>query len=389
MSTLGLVILDVGLVAAVFSFLIGSLIILTERWHRSFSFDSDLDGTQKFHKIPVPRIGGFALSAGILAVIFYSRMTSDTPLEAADSQNYLYLLLAAIPALFAGLLEDLTKVVSVSSRLLATFVSALVACWLLDAPLNRLDIWGLDLVLQFAPVAIILTAISVSGVANSINIIDGFNGLAGSTVIIILSGLSFVAWDSGDVFVARLAIIGIGATLGFLVLNYPTGRLFMGDGGAYLLGFWIAEVAILSIVRNPEVNAWQVLAICSYPIIEVLFSIYRRKYVKKKNVGDPDRLHLHSLVYRRLVYRLVPPSQERPWMRNATVSCVIATCVAPATLLAVFFGDSIPGALAILSLNVFLYMSCYARLVRGRWCFNPAILFGFRKPHRAGAVSGR
>lgn len=374
-----------ALLAVIASFLACILIVITEGWHGNHSFDNDMTGAQKFHKKPVPRAGGLALLAGILVAIVFGMPDEGTSASRGQAANFsgLLLLLAAMPAFLAGLLEDLTKRVSVTLRLVATFASALLASWLLDATLPRLDIWGFDFFLRITPVAMVITAIAVAGVANAINIIDGFNGLAATAAVIILAGLGLVAWHAGDVFVARLAILGIGAVVGFLFLNYPTGRLFMGDGGAYLLGFWIAEIAVLTIVRNPSVNAWQMLAICAYPIIEVLFSIYRRKVVKRTSVGAPDHLHLHSLVYRRMVSRLLPRNDEQPWIRNATVACIISICVAPAMLLAVFLGDTIIGALTIISIQIFSYLSFYARLVRGHWCFHPAVVFGLRPEHRA------
>ncbi len=375
--------LGMALIAAICSFVVSILIVLTERWHGNHSLDMDMTGAQKFHKKPVPRIGGIALLMGILGVIVFGMSASPSEGATNDTDAFSKLLLAVMPAFIAGLLEDLTKSVSVISRLLATFASALIACWLLDAYLPRLDIWGVDTVLQVMPVAIVFTAFAVAGVANSINVIDGFNGLAGGTAVIILAGMGFLAWQAGDVFVAKLAIVGIGATIGFLFLNYPTGRLFMGDGGAYLLGFWIAEVAVLTVARNPSINTWQILAICAYPIIEVLYSIYRKKVIRKMSPGLPDRLHFHMLVYRRFIWRLVPANSMQSWVRNAMVACVVVTWIAPLTLLSVHYGRTIPGAVGMLLIELSLYLVIYARLVRGHWCPNPAVGFGLLPEHRA------
>ncbi|MGH8808952.1 MAG: MraY family glycosyltransferase, partial [Noviherbaspirillum sp.] len=289
---------------------------------------------------------------------------------------------ASLPCFLVGLIEDLTKKVSAMTRLLATFSSALAACWLLDAYLSRLDTWGLDSLLQLMPFALVVTAIAVAGVANSINIIDGFHGVAGSAVAIILAAMGFLAWQTGDIFVTKLALLGIGATLGFLVVNYPTGRLFMGDGGAYFLGFWAAEVAVLLVARNPGVNAWQVLAVCAYPVIEVLYSIYRRRVIRKTSPGAPDRLHLHTLIYRRVVCQLIPRNHDRPWIRNAAVVWIVGTLIAAMAVIAVWLGDTIPAAVAVVIAETVLYAAVYARLVRGRWDLNPGAALG-RRSHTA------
>jgi len=175
-----------------------------------------------------------------------------------------------------------------------------------------------------------------------------------------------VALQHNDQFVAMLAVLGIGANLGFLAVNYPSGKLFLGDGGAYFLGFWVSEMAVL-LVRNPQVSAWQVLAICAYPVIEVLFSIYRRRMIQNVSPGAPDALHLHTLVYRRLVFKHVSKSQARPWKRNAAVVCVIAPVVAACVAVSATIGGSTPVSLLIVLAQTGLYVAVYGRLVRGRW----------------------
>jgi UDP-N-acetylmuramyl pentapeptide phosphotransferase/UDP-N-acetylglucosamine-1-phosphate transferase len=189
--------------------------------------------------------------------------------------------------------------------------------------------------------------------------------------------MAFLTWKSGDIFILKLTLLGIGATVGFLLVNYPTGRLFMGDGGAYFIGFWVAEIAVLTIVRNPGINAWQVLAIYAYPVTEVLFSMYRKKVIRKMSPGVPDRVHLHMLIYRRVVCQIVPRT-SKPWIRNAAVACITAVWVGLTTAIAVGFGNTIVGGVALVIFEVFLYMAIYTRLVRGRWCLDPAVVFGLR-----------
>ena len=185
--------------------------------------------------------------------------------------------------------------------------------------------------------------------------------------MIMAVALGVVGWNAGDSFVALLSALGVGASLGFLLLNYPTGKLFLGDGGAYFLGFWVAEIAVLLLVRNPHVNAWQVLAICAYPVIEVLFSIYRRKVLKNRDPGAADALHLHSLVYRRVAIRLGARFAPKTWQRNAMVSMLIVPVVALTAAMSVAIGGSTAGGIAAVLLQLLLYVVMYGRLVRGRW----------------------
>jgi UDP-N-acetylmuramyl pentapeptide phosphotransferase/UDP-N-acetylglucosamine-1-phosphate transferase len=91
----------------------------------------------------------------------------------------------------------------------------------------------------------------------------------------------------------------IGAIGGFLLWNFPLAQIFLGDGGAYFIGFVMAELLILLIVRHPQVSAWYVV-VAIYPIFETLFSIYRRRFVRGRSAGLPDGIHLHTLIYRRV-----------------------------------------------------------------------------------------
>jgi UDP-N-acetylmuramyl pentapeptide phosphotransferase/UDP-N-acetylglucosamine-1-phosphate transferase len=314
----------------------------------------------------VPRIGGVGVVAGLVLGFLLFRSRFEGPASLLDASGVFLLLAASLPAFLAGLIEDVTKRVSVRARLAATALSAVIASALLGAIVNEMNLWGVDALLAFTPFAVLVTAIVVAGGSNAINIIDGFNGLSASTIIIMSGGFAAVALQHNDQFVAMLAVLGIGATLGFLAVNYPSGKLFLGDGGAYFLGFWVSEMAVL-LVRNPSVSAWQVLAICAYPVIEVLFSIYRRRMIQNVSPGAPDALHLHTLVYRRVVFKHVSKDPARPWKRNAAVVCVIAPVVAACVAVSAAIGASTPVSLLIVLAQVGIYVVVYGRLVRGRW----------------------
>jgi UDP-N-acetylmuramyl pentapeptide phosphotransferase/UDP-N-acetylglucosamine-1-phosphate transferase len=357
----------IGAAAATMSFALSVLIVWSQKWHGRLSHDHDLDGVQKFHTTAVPRVGGFAVIAGILLGLFLFGYLYPGEIKEARVSRILMLLAASLPAFAAGIIEDITKTVSVRVRLVATVCSALIASAMLGATVNELDIWGLDALLALVPIAIIVTAVVVAGGANAINIIDGFNGLSASVIVILSAALGIVAWQVGDGFVSILSALGVGGALGFLFVNYPSGRLFLGDGGAYFCGFWVAEIAVLLLVRNPSVNAWQVLSICAFPIIEVLFSMYRRKFVKNRSVGAPDALHLHTLIYRRVVSKFIAQNSEPSWKRNAAVAFVMTPWIALAAMVGVVGGGTILGGVLIVLGQLLIYIAVYARLVRGRW----------------------
>ena len=147
------------LVALVVSFSICIFIIATQRWHGRFSLDSDTGGVQKVHNKAVPRTGGLALCAGVIAAACFDAFAKTTNAVGAHAESVMFMLLiASIPAFFSGIVEDLTKSVTPRRRLLAILVSAILAVWLVGAALPRVDVWGLDTMLVFIPFSIAITA---------------------------------------------------------------------------------------------------------------------------------------------------------------------------------------------------------------------------------------
>ncbi|MHA3916423.1 hypothetical protein [Halovulum sp. GXIMD14793] len=117
------------------------------------------------------------------------------------------------------------------------------------------------------------------------------------------------------------------AVAGFLVINFPLGRIFLGDGGAYLLGFALGVVAVMLPLRNPEISSWTSLLLLAYPLTEAWVSMFRRHVLHRRNISSADSAHLHSLVYQCLSATL----QGKPRLRrhrNALtglgLSCLVA-----------------------------------------------------------------
>lgn len=272
------------------------LILRSSRMHERYSADHDLSGPQKVHARAVPRIGGVGIVLGIVAAVIAIPFVR----EGAEQRFALLLMACGIPAFGSGLFEDISKRVEPRYRLVATAASALLAVILLDATIRRTDLWGLDWIAGFAFGGACLAIFTAAGIANAVNIIDGFNGLASMCVVMMLGAIAYVADGVGDHTIAIMALVGVGAVLGFFVWNFPAGLVFLGDGGAYFLGFYAAELGILLVARNPGVSPLCPLLIFIYPVFETLFSMYRRG-LRRQKMAVPDGVHLHSLVYRRLL----------------------------------------------------------------------------------------
>jgi UDP-N-acetylmuramyl pentapeptide phosphotransferase/UDP-N-acetylglucosamine-1-phosphate transferase len=335
------------------SFGVCALVIMTQRWHGRLSLDHDLQAIQKLHKDPVPRIGGLGLLVGLLIAVLGAYLV-----KGQSFPTTLILLICAVPVFLAGLVEDLTKRVSVKVRLYASFVSAALAVWLLNARLINVDTPVLDSLLALPAVSVAFTVFAVAGVTHSVNIIDGLNGLAAGAVSIMLAGLAGLAWMHGDTLVTRLCLWGIAAMVGFMLLNYPFGRIFLGDGGAYLVGFWVAECAVLLLARNPQVSTWTVLLACAYPVWETVFSIYRRHMIHHVSSGLADSGHLHHQIFRRMASTALL-SDMPTWMHHGFATASIWAMVAACQGYAIYFHSSSSAAAFGLLLFVMTYTHIY------------------------------
>lgn len=353
-----------GLLAAIAAtWLIGYLIIRHDELHAHFSHDPIDAGPQKFHALPTPRIGGVALYAGLLAAAGVLML----PVFETNQPEYGLLLLAGAPAFLGGLIEDITKMMGIYQRLLLTMVSAALCAWLLGAILPRLDLPLMDHLLLWTLPALLFTVFAVSGVANAINIIDGYNGLAAGYAVLVLAAMAWVSTQVGDVFLFTTCLALIGALLGFLVWNWPAGKLFLGDGGAYLLGFLLAELSVLMVVRNPQVTPWFPLALLIYPVFETLFSIYRRQLLRGHGAMRPDALHLHQLIYARVVRHGVgskDPSDRL--LRNNRVAPYLWTLNAVGAAWASVFWQSRPAIVAGIVGFCLFYMLAYRLIIKWR-----------------------
>ena len=183
--------------------------------------------------------------------------------------------------------------------------------------------------------------------------------------VIMLIGLAYVAFAVDDRLIALLALAGVGAVLGFFVWNFPAGLVFLGDGGAYFLGFYVAELAILLLFRNPDVSPMFPLLLCIYPVFETLFSIYRRKWLRGVPVGMPDGAHLHSLIYRRFLRWAAGDRSARSLTRrNSMTSPYLWMLCSLSVVPAVLWYDSTPIQAGFILLFGATYVLLYWRIVR-------------------------
>lgn len=356
-------VLSAAIISLFVSLFTALLLIRHLHLHQHISGDSAEHGPQKFHLDITPRIGGIPIVLGIAAgmlLVWHGRILSATTL--------MVWLAAITPVFGAGMLEDITKKVAPRWRLLASFVSAGLGAWLMGAALRSLAIPGFDQLLASYPLlALLVTVFAVGGICHSLNLIDGYNGLAGGVAAMILASLGYVSLKVGDGELLVVAMLTISATIGFLAWNYPRGLIFAGDGGAYLLGFMIAEISVLLVVRHPEVSPWFPFTLVVYPVWETMFTIYRRKFIQGQAAGLPDALHLHQMVFNRLVRWMVGRREAKHLRRRNSLTTPYLWGMGLMTVLPsmLFWQNTRMLQLACI-VFVVIYLWLYRRLVRFR-----------------------
>ena len=344
-----------ALMAGSVALLVAILLVRTQNWHGHLSMDSE-HGVQKFHTSPTPRVGGIAIATGIVAGYLVAHPSEKTLLGP--------LIMAGIPAFAFGLLEDVTKRVSVRTRLLATMGCGVLGWAITGYSITYANLPGLDWLLGFSVFSVLFTAFAVGGIANAINIIDGFNGLAAGAVVIVLTAFGVMSIALGDQSLAFVCLILAGAMVGFLLVNWPLGKIFLGDGGAYFMGFAIAWLAVLILTRHSQVSAWAPMLVCGFPVLEVLFSIVRRRR-RNLSPGDPDRLHLHSLVKRRVARALLPNASTL--VRNSATGTIMWFAVLVPAVIAVSWPTQTGMLVLGFVVCAVLYTVAYARLTQFCW----------------------
>ncbi len=357
------------LLIAFLSFMVSLVAVLfVRRWFRRHAHNYRADMPQRFHHGAVPRLGGVGMwlgwLVGLTAAAVLPRLGVYLGLS-VDGNVYWGLVLVVSITVLVGSAEDATQRVSVSWRLACTGLAGLVAVLWLGVSVTRLGWPMLDAWWGSWPwLGMALAVFAIMGLTHAFNIIDGYNGLAGSVAMLIGLALTHIALQVGDRQLAALSLGLVATTAGFLVWNYPRGLIFAGDGGAYLWGVVIALISILLVQRHPMVSPWFVVLLLIYPVWETLFSIYR-KWARGDSPGLADALHLHQLIYRRLVRAMFDDDEVRDLLsrNNRTTPYLIAfslLSVAPA----VFFWNNSWVLLFFTVLFAVVYVGAYLMIVR-------------------------
>ena len=288
-----------------------------------FTNRNDTGAVQAAHSKPTARIGGMGIFIALLAVAVNYHNTNIWG-------TYIFFLVSALPVFLVGLAEDLGYLASPRRRLLAAVISGAVFIALMGQWLPRTGILGLDIALQWSPFAITFSLFLTVGISHAFNLIDGLNGLVGSTALAAAFALATIAHQAGLTDHRDILLIFAAAILGFLVFNFPYGKIFLGDAGAYIIGHLLVWMSVSILWNAPNVNPFAMLLIFFGPVADTLLAITRRLSLGKP-IAQPDRLHFHQLVMRGVEIILLGRKKRRianPLATLFTLPFILAPMIA-------------------------------------------------------------
>ncbi len=327
----------------------------------------DLSAVQKAHDHLTPRVGGLGILAGLcLGMLFVSVLFGRPGLGDGGK-----LLAGPVLLVVVALAEDLGFRIRPWTRLIATMLASLYVglvtqIWLRDLGMGPLD-YLFDPLWVAIPVTLLVTAL----LSHGFNLIDGVNGLASGVGLVGALGCCFISFGIGADAIGIISLILSAGIIGFMIFNFPFGWIFLGDTGAYLIGFVLAWLGITLVeTTGGAVSPWALILLFFWPLADVLFAVLRR-LLSGRDMFAPDRLHLHSIVNRglKLLVRRYP-SIER-WRNPLTTLILLPLFLVPPLMGISFYSSPmvcfVLVCLCTLSYGVSYYSALPAYRLARRW----------------------
>jgi UDP-GlcNAc:undecaprenyl-phosphate GlcNAc-1-phosphate transferase len=288
-------------------------------WHKKIYQKLGLktyQAVQRIHLNETPRLGGLIFVISLFSFVTFSNINESILLLKL-------ILICLIPIIIVGFKEDIFHNVEPAIRLLALlFVGWLFRAKYLGPLPNMTDIPLIGKFLMIQGGIGFFYILSMTVIANGMNLIDGVNGLCGAVALSVLTALLFLSYKTNDVVMLLTIFSVILIFIPFLIFNYPYGKIFLGDLGAYSLGLILSMFTIVFFGRHPEISPWGAVLILIYPFTEILFSLSRR-ILNGASIYRPDTSHLHlklfhffrpQSAYKKIANALVTPTLSVLWL---------------------------------------------------------------------------
>ena len=316
-------------------------------------FSINYEGEQRAHLGEVSRWGGL--------VIFLSLMIFYHLIDFSNSYKYQYLLYLIIPFMLVSIFEDTFNNVSILIRLFFMVFTAFIIniYWIEAFPVIE-NIPIISYLLEFDVFVILFFTLALVGLMNGANFIDGMNGLAAFFFLGAGCGCLTLAIIANDIEAFMTIIPWLILMVCFLIFNFPFGKLFLGDSGAYLLAILLGTWLIDFFGRHQDISSWNAVLILIYPLLEVIYSAVRKVF-QGKSPFHPDRHHLHIKVY-----DIVATATKKPlYANNVTTMFLALFWLAPAILLQFVYYSQLGIAISIILITLsYLVVNYFTPSVR-------------------------
>jgi len=284
------VLLGLVCILSLFLYRLAYLIYNSQKCIKFFNFPEYQGSVQKIHTKLTSRLGGLVI---FLSLFLFGYLNN----KSADGIVYIReIFISSIPLFFFSLFEDLYHNVKPIIRFLGILLSSFLFIAINMDPFPIIDIQWAAPFFNNSLAASIFYILGVAAISNGMNIIDGSNGLASTTAFFSLLTIFFLSYHAQDISLMAALFPILCFLLIFILINYPNGFIFLGDSGAYLLGFIISVFCIIFYGRHPSYPSWGALMLILYPFIEVVFS-FIRKPLMGRSFFKPDEYHLHLLLF--------------------------------------------------------------------------------------------
>ena len=239
----------------------------------------DPPNARKVHTIPIPRIGGLAITGSVMLMLLLWNILSTTPFFPPIEFHFsCAILLSAVILGVFGFFDDSKFVnMKVRHKLLAVILLAVATVYLFGIHPGEIALFNIVVVPEFW--SKIIAVLWIIGLVNAFNLVDGLDGLAGTVTVVSFAGIFILGQLSGNPEAAIFSLVTAGATVGFLFHNTPPAKIFMGDTGSLFLGFTIALLTLHIAPGVPHGKVPLVLPLLAgIPVLEVFVTIVRRYF---------------------------------------------------------------------------------------------------------------
>ena len=299
-------------------------VVFLNKYNPKLLVDDQFKKPQSFHETPISISGGTGIFFSFLILNFYLFLSKEIVYYEYLSFCSLFFIL--------GLSDDLKLDLRPKFRLLAMLIILIGLVISNNFYVENTGIGFLNRFLKIDIFALFFVCLCFLFIINGSNLIDGYNGLLSIHTLIILINLYFVNYLNKNIDLAFFILCFILILIIFLKYNFPKASIFLGDGGSYFLGAFIAISVIKTSIANPTISPFYFCILLFYLFFEVFFSFIRKITKERMSPLFPDKKHLHMLIYKNFLKKNKSKLKSNYYV-TVVINLVYLTLTIPAVIM--------------------------------------------------------